>query len=157
MDYINMPSNRSPPYTPVDWMKKEISKAQLEQRRMASRSHTARSQVVARRRAGYVKQSVLQAAGIRYADLDLIARRYLDLYARVQTKVELYDAWVREHGFLDEEGRTPPWIKEYYAAINTAGRLLARVEEHLRRHQQAGPSPLELHLSRHYDADGDVA
>ena len=129
---------------------------------MAARKHTARSQVVGRRRAGYIKQSVLQSAGIRYADLDPIARRYLDLYSRVQTKVELYDAWVLEHGFIDADGRTPPWVKEYYAALNSAGRLLSRLEEHLRRHRQAGPSPLEMHLAEHYvdaeieEVDGGV-
>lgn len=117
---------------------------------MAPRTHTARSQVVSRRRAGYIKQSVLQPTGLRYADLDQIARRYLDLYARVQTRIELYDAWAADHGFLDAEGRTPPWVKEYYAAINSAGRLLSKLEEHLRRHQQAGPSPLELHLANNY-------
>jgi hypothetical protein len=41
--------------------------------------------------AGYAKQSVLQAVGIRYVDLDPIARKYLDLYARVVVKVRMYD------------------------------------------------------------------
>lgn len=117
---------------------------------MARRTHTARSQGVARQRAGYIKQSVLQSVGIRYADLDQIARRYLDLYSRVQVKIELYDKWATEHGYLSEDGRPPPWVKDYFAAINSAGRLLSKLEEHLRRHQQKGPSPLELHLAEHY-------
>lgn len=113
--------------------------------------------MVSRQRAGYLKQSVLQPLGIRHADLDQIARRYLDLYARVQVKVELYDAWAQEHGFLQADGSTPPWVKEYYSAINSAGRLLSKLEEHLRRHQQAGPSPLELHIAQNYVVDGDTA
>lgn len=103
-----------------------------------------------RRRAGYIKQSILQAAGLRYADLGVIPRRYLDLYARVASKVELYDAHAHEHGFLDAEGKAPPWIKEYYSAINSAARLLSKLDEHLYRERANGPSPLDRHLSEHY-------
>ena len=51
-------------------------------------SNTGRSQARLRRRSGYVKQSVLQSVGIRYADLDPITKRYLDLYARCVSKIE---------------------------------------------------------------------
>lgn len=102
-----------------------------------------------------MKQSVLQPLGLRYADLDQIAKRYLDLYARVLTRVEQYDAWANEHGFLQADGSTPPWVAEYYTAVNSASRLLAKLEAHLYRHQAAGPSPLELHLAEHY-IDGEI-
>ena len=46
-----------------------------------------------------MKQSVLQSVGIRYADLDPITKRYLDLYARCVSKIEAYDEWAAEHGF----------------------------------------------------------
>ena len=133
-----------------------VSKDVIRQRSEASRTHGARSQVVARRRAGYLKQSILQPLGLRYADLDRIARHYLDLYVRVLAKVEAYDAWAAEHGFLQADGSTPPWIREYYGAVNSAGRLLSKLEAHLLRHQQTGPSPLEQHLLEHYDVDGEV-
>ena len=132
-----------------------VSKDVIRQRSEAPRTHGARSQVVARRRAGYVKQSVLQPLGIRYADLDQIAKRYLDLYARVITRVEQYDAWAAEHGFLQADGSTPPWIKEYYGAVNSASRLLSKLETHLDSHRAAGPSPLDLHLAEHY-VDAEV-
>ena len=75
------------------------------------------------------------------------------MYARAASKIELYDRWAAERGWLDEAGNSPPFAKEYYVSLNAAGRLLSKLEEHLRRHQQAGPSPLELHLHQNYAAD----
>jgi hypothetical protein len=112
--------------------------------------HGARSEAVVRSRLRYVKQGVLQPLGLRQADWDPVARRLLDLYAHVLAKVELYDSWAAEHGWLDEDGNPPPFSREYYASVNSAGRLLAKLDEHLRRHQQAGPSPLQSHLPEHY-------
>jgi hypothetical protein len=118
--------------------------------------HGGRSQVVVRRRSGYVKQSVLQPLGLRYADLSPIAKRLLDLYSRVIGKIELYDAHAAEHGFVAEDGTTPPWTREYYAAVNSAARLLAKLDAHLARHLEAQPSPLERHLAEHYvDAEAN--
>jgi hypothetical protein len=134
-----------------------LSKAETKQRQSAALKHGARSHVVTRRRAGYVKQSVLQAVGLRYADLDPIARRYLDLYARVATKLALYDEWAEVNGYLGPDGSTPPWTREYYAAINSAARLLSKLDAHLHRHLEAAPSLLEQHIQTHYviEADGD--
>jgi hypothetical protein len=120
------------------------------QREQAALRHGGRSQVLARRRSGYVKQSILQPLGLRYADLSQIAKRYLDLYARVVAKIEMYDAHAAEYGFLDAEGNSPPWIVQYYAAVNSAARLLAKLDAHLARHLEAQPSPLERHLAEHY-------
>jgi hypothetical protein len=120
------------------------------QREQAALRHGGRSQVLARRRSGYVKQSILQPLGLRYADLSQIAKRYLDLYSRVAAKIEMYDAHAAEHGFIDAEGNAPPWIAQYYAAINSAARLLAKLDAHLARHLEAQPSPLERHLDEHY-------
>ena len=109
--------------------------------------------MVVRSRVRYVKQSVLQPLGIRQADLDPVARRLLDLYARVLVKVELYDLWAAEHGWLDEEGNGPPFQPAYFAAVNSASRLLTRLEAQLVRQRQEGPSPLDLHLDSHYAAE----
>jgi hypothetical protein len=97
-----------------------------------------------------VKQSLLQAAGLRQADLDPVARRYLDLYARASAKVELYDAWGAEHGWIDGDGNAPAFAREYYTALNSAGRLLSKLDEHLRRLRREQPSVLDLHLAEHY-------
>ncbi len=96
--------------------------------------------------------------GVRYADLDQIAKRYLDLYARAFVKVEMYDRWGEEHGWLDAQGNPPPFERTYYSALNSAGRLLAKLEEHLRRHREAGPTPLQAYLEAEYlevDGEGD--
>jgi hypothetical protein len=132
------------------------SKDAQRQREQAALVHGARSQVLVRRRAGYIKQGVLQPLGLRYADLSQIAKRYLDLYSRVVAKIEAYDAHAAEHGFIDAEGNAPPWIAQYYAAINSAARLLAKLDAHLARHLEAQPSPLERHLAEHYvEAEAD--
>jgi hypothetical protein len=127
-----------------------ITTSVKRQRSEAPRAHGGRSQVAIRRRAGYLKQSILQPLGIRHAELDQIARRYLDLYVRVLAKIELYDEWAAEHGYLDEEGRPPAFVRDYFAAVNSAGRLLSKLEAHLDRHQRSGPSPLQRHLASHY-------
>ena len=75
-----------------------ITTSVKRQRSEAPRTHGGRSQVAIRRRAGYLKQSILQPLGIRHAELDQIARRYLDLYVRVLAKIEMYDEWAAEHG-----------------------------------------------------------
>jgi hypothetical protein len=112
--------------------------------------------VVLRNRAGYVKQSVLQSVGIRQADLDPFGKRVLDLYARCASKVHQYDAWISQYGFLDETGKSPDFIKEYYSAIRTAARLLSQFERHLAELQKTGPSPLERHLAANYVIDAEM-
>jgi hypothetical protein len=140
------------PYLSVSFtrMEERISQAQLAQRRMAGLRHGARSQVVIRRRAGYVKQSILQSSGLKYADLSPIAKRYLDLYSRVEVKIELYDEWASSNGYLDAEGHAPHWAEQYLAAIYTSARLLSKLDQHLLHHRETGPSPLQKHLQEHY-------
>jgi hypothetical protein len=133
-----------------------VTKSVKRQRSEASRTHGARSQVVLRNRAGYVKQSVLQSVGIRQADLDPFGKRVLDLYARTVSKVHQYDAWIAQYGFLDETGKSPEFIKEYYSAVRTAARLLSQFEKHLERLHKDGPSPLERHLSENYVIDAEI-
>jgi hypothetical protein len=132
-----------------------LTDAVRRQRRDAATVHGAKNQVVVRRRSGFIKQSVLQPLGLRQADLDPITKRYLDLYARVSAKVELYDAWASDHGWIDENGNSPGFAREYYAALNAAGRLLSKLDEHLRRHRREEPSVLDLHLQAHYGDDGE--
>ena len=65
-------------------------------------------------------------------------------------KIELYDQYAAEHGWVDAEGNSPGIAKEYYTSINAAGRLLSKLDEHLHRLKREGPSPLDLHLQEHY-------
>ena len=47
--------------------------------------------------------------------------------------------------WLSTDGISPPWIREYFAAINSATRTLSKLDSHLQRHLEAQPSPLERH------------
>jgi len=124
---------------PLKALMPKLTPRELEQRSQASRTHGARSQALVTRRAAYVKQSVLQPLGMRQVELDGVARRHLDLYARCAAKVALMDAWADEHGWVDEEGRSPGFAREYVAMVNAAGRALARLDAHLKRYQQPAP------------------
>jgi hypothetical protein len=54
------------------------------------------------------------------------------LTQRAQSKIELYDLWASEHGFLTREGKSPPWMREYMAALNSARLSLRALNEHLK-------------------------
>jgi hypothetical protein len=141
-----------------------VTKSVKRQRSEASRTHGAKSQVVLRQRSGYVKQSLLQASGMRLSDLDPYGKRIIDLYARCESKVKQYDAWLAEFGLINEKGETPTLMREYYSCVRTCARLLSQFEKHVERLQKAGPSPLERHLAENYidaeiveEEDGDEA
>lgn len=104
----------------------------------------ARVENLAKRRLGYVKQSLLQSVGLRQRDLDPVARRYLDLYAKAYARLEAYDRWIADHGFLDERGQPPCWSGQYMGAVTTCSRLLTKVEVRLAAIARQKPTPLEL-------------
>src|SRR5205085_9994201 len=85
-----------------------------------------------RRMATVQKRRMLRQIGLRMHDLDAVALGYLDLWARAQSKVELYDGWAAEHGYLTAAGESPPWVKEYFAAINSARLALGKLADHLK-------------------------
>jgi hypothetical protein len=100
--------------------------------------HGARSERTVKQAATVQKRRLLRQIGLRAGDLDGLGLAYVDTWARAQSKVELYDEWAGEHGFLNERGESPPWIREYFAALNSARLALAKLEDHLR---QRGGSP----------------
>ena len=103
------------------------------------------------------KRRLLRQIGLRAGDLDTVALGYLDLWARVQSKVELYDSWASTHGYLKPDGPSPPWVNHYFAAVNASGRLLQKLEQHLAAREQSGPSIqewIEGELGRNGGDDG---
>lgn len=84
------------------------------------------------------KRRLLRQIGLRMHDLDAIALGYLDLWARAQSKVELYDSWAHEHGYLNAAGESPPWVKEYFAALNSSRLALGKLAEHLKAREGSG-------------------
>ena len=101
-------------------------------RRHARTTHGARSEVHVKRVATVQKRRLLRQIGLRMHDLDAVALGYLDLWARAQSKVELYDSWASEHGYLNASGESPPWVKEYFSAINSTRLALAKLADHLK-------------------------
>jgi hypothetical protein len=65
--------------------------------------HGVESEPVVKKVATVQKRRLLRQIGLRAGDLDAVALGYLDLWARVQSKVELYDSWASVHGIC---GRT---------------------------------------------------
>jgi hypothetical protein len=78
------------------------------------------------------KRRLLRQVGLRAADLDGLGLALLDNWARAQAKVELMDSWAAEHGWLDEDGNEPGFVRTYFAALNSARLSLGRLEEHLK-------------------------
>jgi hypothetical protein len=111
---------------------RDLSVAELEQRRTAAVKHGGKSEQRVKAIATIQKRRLLRQIGLRLRDLDAIALGYLDLWARAQSKVEIYDRWAAEHGYLDEAGASPPWVREYFAAINSARLALAKLADHLK-------------------------
>ena len=59
---------------------------------------------------------------------------HIDNWSRYQAKVELMDHWAAERGgWLDEEGREPPFAKSYWTAAGLAGRAAERIGAELIR------------------------
>jgi hypothetical protein len=115
-----------------------VSSAQLAQRQSAALKHGGNSEVQVRRVATVQKRRLLRQIGLRMHDLDAIALGYLDLWARAMSKVELYDGWASEHGYLNAAGESPPWVREYFAAINSARLALGKLADHLKARQSSG-------------------
>ena len=111
----------------------QLTEAQREQRRQARTTHGGRSEPRVKAVATIQKRRLLRQIGLRLGDLDAVAFGYLDLWARAQSKVELYDGWAAEHGYLTAAGESPSWVREYFAAINSARLALAKLADHLKQ------------------------
>jgi hypothetical protein len=94
--------------------------------------HGANSPRIVRKVATVQKRRLLRQVGLRQDDFDGIGLALLDNWARAQSKVELYDAWAAEHGYLTAAGESPPWVREYFAALNTSRLALRALQEHLK-------------------------
>jgi hypothetical protein len=119
--------------------------------------HGVESEPTVRRVATVQKRRLLRQIGLRAGDLDAVALGYLDLWARVQSKVELYDSWASTHGYLKPDGSSPPCVNHYFAAVNASGRLLQKLEQHLAAREKAPESIeawIEGELGRNGGDDG---
>jgi hypothetical protein len=103
------------------------------------------------------RRSVLRRFGLLARDLSAVQRGYLDLYVRCMAKLDLYDRWTSEHGWLDAKGNPPPFHKDYGTTVNSARLNLARLEQSLRDHAKRDPTQaLHDYLDTNYrSVNGD--
>jgi hypothetical protein len=104
--------------------------------------HGAHSEEGLRRVSTREKRAFLKSRGVRVSDLDKITVARLDHFVRQQAKLILLDAYLEEHGLLDEAGEPRPAAKYYPTVHNSAQRALDRLEaslealEHKREQQR---------------------
>ena len=99
--------------------------------------HGARSQAEVGRLAGYRKQSLLMRLGLRQRDLPPVDRYLLNTWARTAAEVLLMERYIEAHGLIDENGELAGFSATYYAARNSAARLMTKLEPRLLKAAQA--------------------
>jgi hypothetical protein len=94
--------------------------------------HGARSEPTVRRQATTVRRRILRQLGLRASDLSGLGMARLDTYCRAAAKVELYDLWADEHGWVTADGGSPAFVDKYFAALNSSRLALDRLEGYLK-------------------------
>ena len=96
-------------------------------------THGARSESLVRYVGTIQKRRFLRQIGLRTSDLDGVGLAYLDLWARAQSKVELWDQWASQNGgWVRDDGSAPPFILSYLAAVNSARLAIDKFAAHMR-------------------------
>jgi hypothetical protein len=120
-------------------MTRELSKVQLEQRRMAPLTHGARSEARISARARNRKRRFLTRLGVKARDLDAITNEYVDLVMRGEAKVYLRD-------LHDPHDRS----RDYWVAFNSYRRALQALEARLKAlglEKSRRPNSVERYLA----------
>lgn len=99
------------------------------------------------------RRNLLRQFGIRSRDLSPAAKAYLNLLARTTAKIEIADAWLAEHGMIDEQGNVAPIMRLYVSLTNSARLLTQRLETELRASGDDGED-LSAYLARAYGDEG---
>jgi hypothetical protein len=133
---------------------RELSAAELEQRRLAPRKHGAKSPARIARVARSQKRRLLRQIGLRASDLDGVGLALLDNWARAQAKVELLDQHFARVGLLDDEGEPIGATKLYFTALNSARLAVARLAEHLKVRGAGDPSMVVVLQGKATRVDG---
>jgi hypothetical protein len=60
---------------------------------------------------------------------------------------------VAEHGWLDEDGQPPAFVKVYFSALNSARLALRQLEQNLVEQGKAKGDALRAYLAAHYDQE----
>ncbi len=92
------------------------------------------------------RRRVLRQLGTRAADLDPLGRAYLDLYVRLQAKLDLLDRHFAAVGLLTAKGEPQPATKFYVSLANSSRLSLARLEQHIHTRQSDPIVELQTYL-----------
>ena len=97
----------------------------------AAVTHAATAESRIRPVARLHRRRLMRQLGLRAREMDPLAKGYLDLYVRTQSKVALADEYLAEHGLLDAEGKPRPVLSVYTSWVNSSRLALSRLEAHL--------------------------
>lgn len=103
---------------------RELTPAQIEQRRVARTTHGAQSDAALAPRVVSMKKALLARMGLRQRDLTWAGRELLDNYCRAKAKTAAVDEWLETHAMIDDEGNTPGVMRLYFVALNASTRNL---------------------------------
>jgi hypothetical protein len=123
----------------------------------AAVTHGARSERRVLAASTNQKRSFLRRIGLRQAQLDPVGLALLDNWSRSQAKVVMMDAWVEQHGWVDEAGNLPGFAATYFAALNSARLSLTRLAVRIDEQGLVGNDPVERLNDYLVDTYGDRA
>ena len=103
------------------------------------------------------RRRLMRQLGLRASELDPIARAYLDLFVRTQSKVSLADEYLAQHGLLDAEGKPRPVLSVYTSWVNSSRLALGRLEAHLATTTHDPRAALSNYIDSTYGSDEDAA
>jgi hypothetical protein len=126
---------------------RDLTAAELEQRRRAPATHGATSGRQIVRRATVEKRRLLRQIGLRQRDLESVGQALLLNWSRAAGALSLMDAYAAEHGWLDEVGAPRGFAKLYVSMLNSERLALRALAEHLRADHADPFERLQDHLA----------
>jgi hypothetical protein len=108
------------------------------------RSHLAYSERTVTRVARAQRRRFLTRNGLTAGELTGVELAYLDQWARCQSKVELADSWLAEHGLMDDGGNPWPILSMYSTWINSARCAMRELASELKRGGRREPSMVAI-------------
>ncbi len=103
---------------------RDLTAAQVQQRRRAPLKHAAQSSTVLAPMVVSIKKGLLARMGIRQRDLSWAGREVLDTYCRAKAKVVAVDRWLETHPMIAPNGEPAAVLKVYFVALNASVRAL---------------------------------
>lgn len=90
------------------------------------------------------RRRFLTRTGLTAGDLTGVELAYLDSWARNQSKIELADKWLAEHGLMDGDGNPRPILSMYSTWHNSARCAMRELAAELKRRGRREPSMVAI-------------